>query len=338
MHLNKFDLNLLVALDCLLTEKHVSRAAEKLNLPQPAVSAALARLRQYFDDPLLHRVGAKLELTALGEGLSCEVSDILQRTRRTLRMESSFDPANDERELRLIMSDYVASVLMPIVIRRLLHEAPHIRCHVEYSNRLSLLELERGAADLCVIPVYDEKTRNTANLEDLLSREVFLDKFVVVMDAQHRKRFPQQFNLEHFLSSPYVEVRLAHRGFSIIDGAIRQQGVPVVAAAVTASFTAAMLTIPGTPMVTIVPFRLAEKLGPPHGLAIEDSPIDLPQIRELMIWHPRSDSDVAHQWFRGIMQEAAAALRAQPSDGMVARSDTGIAPPTRVRVDHAKED
>jgi LysR family nod box-dependent transcriptional activator len=310
VHLDKFDLNLLVALDVLLTEKHVSRAADKLCVSQPAMSAALSRLRYYFDDPLLDRSGSKFELTPRGEDLAGEVHDLLSRIRTTLRIEPTFDPSRDTREFRLVMSDYVASVFMPLVTQQLLEEAPYVRCQVEFSNRMSLLDLGRAAADFCIVPMDYEQFGEAGNLDDLQIEDLFRDKFVLITDGDHRKA-RSEVSLSDFLHLPYIEVRFAHRGLSLVDGAIRRQKIPMMTAAVTASFTAAACMIPGTPMTAIVPLRLAKKFAPCFGLALDDAPVELelPEICESLIWHKRNDTDPAHLWFRDVLHKAAAVLQ-----------------------------
>jgi len=308
VHLDKFDLNLLVALDVLLTEKHVSRAADKLHISQPTMSAALSRLRQYFDDQLLQRSGAKLELSPRGEELALEVGEILSKIRATLRVTSTFDPSCDAWDFRLNLSDYVASVFMPTVTRRLLEEAPHVRCQVEYAHRMSLSDLSRGASDFCIVPLDFEGFEDKGNAADLLNEELFRDKFVLVMDEDHRKG-QAAIDLAEFLNLPYIEVRFAHRGFSVIDAEIRRQKVHLTTAAVTASFNAAVCMIPGTPMTAIVPLRLAERLVPTFGLKLNDVPINLPQVCESLIWHKRNTANPAHRWFRDFLHRSASELQ-----------------------------
>jgi LysR family transcriptional regulator, nod-box dependent transcriptional activator len=126
MELHLFDLNLLVALDALLTERNVTRAGNRLNLSQSAMSGALARLRHYFHDELLVPVGRQMALTPVAEGLVEPVRDILVRIRGTLGSKPQFDPLTATRHLSLAVSDYVVDILMADVLRRARHEAPHM--------------------------------------------------------------------------------------------------------------------------------------------------------------------------------------------------------------------
>jgi DNA-binding transcriptional LysR family regulator len=310
MHLDKFDLNLLVALDALLTEKHVTRAADKLCVSQPAMSAALGRLRDYFDDPLLERVGASLELTPRAADLVGEIREVLLKIRATLRSAPTFDPARDMRDFRLITTDYVASVFMPAVTRRLLQEAPHVRCEVEHLNRGSLTDVNQGIVDFCVSVPQREPLDANGSFTDLSSEALFSDEFVLIMDGGQREA-RTTLSLADFLQHPYIEVRFTHAMFSVVESAIRRQQLPVKVVAVTPSFTAAACMIPGTPMTAIIPRRLAEMLAPTLGLMLHDVPMDLPQLRETLVWHKRCDADPAHLWFRRFLRSAAEEFQRQ---------------------------
>src|ERR1700753_1546934 len=131
MHLNRFDMNLLIALDALLREKNVTRAGERIYLSQSTMSGALQRLRDYFGDELLVRVGRELELTPRAQTLVDPVRDILLRVQAALESEPSFDPATAARRFSIVMSDYCFLTFLRPVIKRLQEEAPGITCRVE---------------------------------------------------------------------------------------------------------------------------------------------------------------------------------------------------------------
>src|SRR4029078_3421943 len=132
MDLHLFDLNLLVALDALLTERNVTRAGNRLNLSQSAMSGALARLRHYFRDELLVPVGRQMVLAPVAEVLAEPVRDILLQIRGTLGSKPRFDPSTATRHLSLAVSDYVTEILMVDVLRSARCEAPHIPFSVRH--------------------------------------------------------------------------------------------------------------------------------------------------------------------------------------------------------------
>ena len=135
MHFQKLDLNLLVALDALIEERSVSRAADRLNLSQSAMSSALSRLREYFGDELLVPVGRRMEPTALALNLAPAIREILQRIRVTIQARPSFDPATAERRFRVMTSDYLVEVLLADVLRELADTAPGIQMQILPSER-----------------------------------------------------------------------------------------------------------------------------------------------------------------------------------------------------------
>ena len=305
MHLDKFDLNLLVALDALLTEKHVTRAAEKLCVSQPAMSAALARLRGFFGDQLLIKVGSGLELTPRAQELAGEVRDLIFHIRSTLRTKPTFDPLTGQREIRLLMSDYLTAILLPALTRTLLTSAPHVRCLVEHLAPDSLTRIDHGTADFCLTIEQREQLENNPVADTLSGALLFEDDFVVAVDAADpASHLPM--TLERFLALPFVEVRFAYTVFSIVETAMRQQSLPVSVAAIVPGFTEAARLIPGTPMTTIIPRRLANHIAPELGLVIHPAPMALPSARETLIWHKRNDADPAHVWFRSFVQDVVA--------------------------------
>jgi DNA-binding transcriptional LysR family regulator len=130
MNLRTFDLNLLRVLDTLLDEPQVSAAARRLNLSQPATSAALSRLRQAFDDPLLVRVGNRMALTARAETLRPKVRRVIAEIEQTLRGPAHFDPATSERTFRIAANDYAVTAVLSPLLQQLQHAAPRVAVEV----------------------------------------------------------------------------------------------------------------------------------------------------------------------------------------------------------------
>src|SRR5580692_10206131 len=150
MQFQRFDLNLLIALDTLLREKNITRAAEKVFVSQPAMSAALHRLRDFFGDPLLVRVGRDMELSARGQSLVEPVREALLLIQATLGTQPTFTAATTQREFTLIVSEEAVPSLLPAILRRASAEAPGIRIKFDLVSQASLNRLEYGDADLCL--------------------------------------------------------------------------------------------------------------------------------------------------------------------------------------------
>jgi len=148
MQFHRFDLNLLIALDTLLREKNITRAAEKVFVSQPAMSAALHRLRDYFDDPLLVRVGRDMELSPRGQSLVDPVREALLLIQTALGSQPTFTAATTQREFTLIMSEEAVPDLLPAITERVSTDAPGIRISIELVSHRALSRLEYGDADL----------------------------------------------------------------------------------------------------------------------------------------------------------------------------------------------
>ena len=152
MRFKGLDLNLLAALDVLLEERNVSRAAERLHLTQPAVSAALARLRDYFGDPILAPQGKRMIPTAQALALQPMLKQLLSQVDTMVAQSTRFDPATSSRCFAIGVSDYLVSVLFPPIIRRLRDEAPGVRLDLRAPSEAVQLELDKGEIDLILTP------------------------------------------------------------------------------------------------------------------------------------------------------------------------------------------
>ena len=150
MQFHRFDLNLLIALDVLLREKNITRAAEKVFVTQPAMSAALHRLREYFNDQLLVRVGRDMELSPRGQSLVEPVREALLLIQATLGTQPSFSAATTQRVFTLIVSEEAVPGLLPAILERVSSEAPGIRINVQLVSHTALTRLEYGEVDMCL--------------------------------------------------------------------------------------------------------------------------------------------------------------------------------------------
>jgi LysR family transcriptional regulator, nod-box dependent transcriptional activator len=152
LDLHRFDLNLLVTLDALLTEKNVTRAGMRMNLSQSAMSGALARLRDFFQDELLVPMGRKMVLTPLAEDLVQPVRDVLLQIQSTIASKPHFDPSTSTRHFTLAVSDYVISVLMVDFIRNIRCQAPSITFELRPVGQGASEGIESGKLDFLIAP------------------------------------------------------------------------------------------------------------------------------------------------------------------------------------------
>jgi DNA-binding transcriptional LysR family regulator len=300
MNLRQFDLNLLVALDVLLTERNVTRAGERLFLSQPAVSGILARLRHAFQDELLVRVGRTLELTAFAADLAGPVHDCVRQIEDLLNLRRPFEPESARWSFRIAASDYVVFLLLGTLLKSLTERAPHI------STRFMALEpsvgerLAAGELDFAVLP---------AELEpNLPSVQLFEDSWICAVWSQH-PHAAGQFTLEEFLATPHLSFRLAGPDHgSIAESYLAQLGFELKIVASTESFATAPFLLRDTPFATLVPRRLGDKLQRAADIKLVELPLDIPPLREKLIWSPRYTASPAHAWFRARLVEVAQGL------------------------------
>ncbi|MEO5597817.1 MAG: LysR family transcriptional regulator, partial [Novosphingobium sp.] len=152
MRFKGLDLNLLVAFDVLLDECNVSRAAERLHLSQPAVSAALRRLRDFFNDPLLALHGKRMVPTPHAVALRPQIKQLLADVEGVIGRSTLFDPATSDRWFRICVSDYLSTVLFSELISALRAKAPHIRLDLQQPSEEMPVRLDRGEIDLVLTP------------------------------------------------------------------------------------------------------------------------------------------------------------------------------------------
>lgn len=303
MHLNKFDLNLLIALDALLQEKNVTRAAERVHVSQPAMSAALQKLRDYFNDPLLVRAGRELCLSPRGLSLLEPVREALLRVQATLGTQPTFDPATVERSFSVIVRDHIVPRLMPVVLRRLLAEAPRVSCAVEELSQNSLSRLEHGDSDLCVMIDNPQLFGLKAFPEWLRSAELKTVRWVCVVCRDH-PYIREELTQELYLSMPHILAKPQGPGVSILEVMRRFAKVELSVRVTTQSPFELPFIVPGTPLIATVPESVATRLAPLLPIRIFAPPHEIPDGREILMWHKRNESDPGHAWLRGLFTDS----------------------------------
>ncbi|MGY1812343.1 LysR family transcriptional regulator [Blastococcus sp. SYSU D00820] len=289
--LHQLDLNLLLPLDALLTERHVTRAAERLSLGQSGMSAALARLRKVFDDRLLVRNGRALELTPLGQALVDPVRDAVSSLERILSTTPHFDPARTARTFRVVASDYVILVLLRPLLERLYAEAPLVKVGVNPITTGYVTELERASIDLLIMP----KEVTAVPAGQFAQRELYTDRYVCAVSRDNRE-VGDTITTRTLSELPYLTYNPNHLP-AYVDVQLDAMGVPRNLALSTQSFVMAPLLLPGTPMLAFVHERLTTRREYEEVRVLEP-PVPLEPITETMYWHPVFDRDPGHRWLR----------------------------------------
>jgi LysR family nod box-dependent transcriptional activator len=305
-NLNRFDFNLLLALDTLLSERSVTRAADRLCVTQPALSGSLQRLRQHFDDPLLLRVGREMELTPKARALIEPVRTALLHINAALETQAIFDPGTSERTFRVAMSDYCVHIYLPKVVRILAARAPQLRLMIENVFGPSFSRLEGGDIDIVVThgdrSLFGREGRDV----DLLTADLFADSFVCVVARDHP--IGESMTKDDYLSYPHALAFFGANVRTVEEAEIERRGIVIKELLHVPTFAGLLQMLPGTELIATVQSKLAEQLADTHKVRVLQPPMNLGTLKETLIWHNRSDDDPGHIWLRAVMKEAAAEL------------------------------
>jgi len=299
MHIERIDLNLLGPLAALLDERHVSRAAERVGLSQPAMSRALQRLRDVLGDELLVRGARGYQLTPRAERIQRELVAILPRLEILLAGEV-FDPRTAAETFRLASTDYPVSVFGPALFQQVFQQSPHSRLRVETLHEGILDDVERGAIDLVFYGV--------AAPPALHCEHLFEERFVCAMSADHPLAERTSITLDDYLACAHVAVTIADGSQTVIDRHLQTPGTPRRATLTMPFHNAALLAVRGTTLVATMPWRMAEQHAGDPDISLVSAPRELERMSYLMAWHPRLDDDPAQRWLRDTTRSVTAIL------------------------------
>ncbi|MCG2592386.1 LysR family transcriptional regulator [Ramlibacter sp. XY19] len=303
MRFNKLDLNLLVALDAMLSESSISRAAEKLHMSQSAMSNALARLREYFDDELLVQVGRRMEMTPRAEALRDTVHDLLLRVDTSIATQPEFVPAQSDREFRVFVSDFTLSTLMPHVLARVHAQAPGVRFSLLPQTDEPARSLEQGEVDLLVMPVdYCSPSHPVETL--------FTEGFsCVVWSGGRYGRSPLTF--DQYAAAGHVSMRPAVSQPSSFEGwVVQRYGLTRRDEVTTYSFASAPALVVGTDRIATVHSRLAKVAARYLPLTVHAPPLAFPEMKQSLQWHKYRSKDPGLSWLREVFFAAVADMDA----------------------------
>ena len=263
MRLDNFDLNLLVAFEVLLEERSVTRAAKRLNVTQSAMSAALKRLRESFQDELLILHGKKMIPTQHALTLAPEVSTTLMRLKTLIATGTGFDPATSKRRFQINASDYITTVLLVPLIEHLQIEAPEIRLNLSLPSAQSARRLEAGEIDLLMTP--------NEFLETDHPRELLFEERHVVVGARDNPFLQGPLSIEQFNECGHVVVRISNQD-TYIEAILRKLAPDRRIDVAAQSFIQVPWLLRGTNRLAVMHERLARVTQPVFDLAIVDLP------------------------------------------------------------------
>ncbi|HET9931272.1 MAG TPA: LysR family transcriptional regulator [Polyangiaceae bacterium] len=293
--LSGIDLNLLVVLRALLTERHVTRAAARVGLSQSATSHALARLRELYGDPLLVRSGRALSLTPRAARLLPAVERGLGELENTMRDEPEFQPSTARRTFTLGMADYLQALIIGPLLQKVAKRAPGIDLSVVVFPNLREL-VESGSVDLAL-------TVSSADLRGLSHEPLFEEGFMCMVRRGH-PRIRKTLTLASYLAERHVAIAPGGTPGTLVDTVLAQHGLERRIALRVTNFLIAPVVVSQTDFINTMPTRLARQLASTYALRLVPSPIELPVFEYCMTWHPRLDRDPAQHWLRDIVATA----------------------------------
>ncbi|TEA78220.1 LysR family transcriptional regulator [Allopusillimonas ginsengisoli] len=301
MNFHGIDLNLLVAFDALMNERNVTRAATQVGVSQPAMSAALSRLRKCFSDPLFLRSAEGLLPTPRARDLAEPIAQALRQIEFTLVKKPEFVPEKATLTFTLGLSDYPAFVLLPSLLQALETTAPGVSLNVHaFNDRDDAVDLlDAGVIDAAIgMPPTHADGR-------ILTRPVLQDRFVTIIAKDHpaaRRGMSMKtyLDLHHVLVSPESE------RYGLVDQALAQQGKKRKLALTLPQMFAVPGIVARTSMTATIMKQVALTSPAGHRLALFPPPVALPEVVFDLIWHRRSDAHPAQLWFRGFISDHAA--------------------------------
>ena len=302
MQFHRFDLNLLIALDTLLREKNITRAAEKVFVSQPAMSAALHRLRDYFDDPLLIRVGRDMELSPRGQSLVEPVREALLLIQATLGTQPTFTAATTQREFTLILSEEAVPGLLPAILARVSREAPGIRINIELVSHTALSRLEYGDADLCLCLDCLRLFEVRAFPDTLRGVRLRPVRWICAVDRDHPS-VGDSISAEQYFSLPHVFGRPSGFTVSTEELVRRLLDIDLRVHISVPSLLHLPLVLCGTGLCATLPERVAQMFTATLPVKTFPLPFETPPMHEVLLWHKRNETDPAHAWLRDLVVE-----------------------------------
>jgi DNA-binding transcriptional LysR family regulator len=298
MDLAGFDLNLLLVFDALMRDRNVTRAGARIGLSQPAVSAALARLRHALDDELFVRAQGGMVPTPRALALAEPIRAALDRVAEAVAKGRAFDPASSRAVFTLMCPDYFQLVLVPALVARLRRCAPGISLRVLDASRGPIAALlEQGECDFAADLAGDQPG-------DVRTAFLLQERYVFVAAERHREidaagLAPEvALDLDLYCRLPHVLRSVSGDADGVVDAALSAIGRRRDVVSTLPHFVAVARAAAESDLVASLPERLARVLAPRFALAVRPLPVTLAPLNLLLYWHARRDRDPAHAWMR----------------------------------------
>lgn len=290
--LESIDLNLLLSLQALLHYKHVTLAAESLNLTQSGMSRSLAKLRGIFNDDLLIRSGRGMSLSTRAESLVDPLDEILRNVSNFIS-PPSFDPSQHTFHLRIAAVDFFVQWVLPTLLNRLGESTQETTVEVVNWDKDTQLQLEQGELDLAFGGLNEAKT-------GIYQSKISENHYVCIARKGHPV-LGKGLSLQQFCRVPHVMTTLEGRGSSPLDKALADLGMSRHVAVKVNSFIGAVSITAQTDNVMVISKDIALLLADAYPIQIYNLPLKLEMPNSCMFWHRRTHKDPSYQWLRSFL-------------------------------------
>ena len=290
--LRRVDLNLLIVFETLMHERSVTRASEKLFLGQPAISAALSRLRSLFDDPLFVRTGRSMEPSARATEIFALLSPALDSISTAVSRASEFDPATSTAVFRIGLSDDVEFALLPLLLKRIRAEAPGIVLVIRRVNYILMPALLASGEISIGVSYTDDLPANA-------KRKVLRRSRPMLLRADTK---PGALTLQEFCDRPHALVSFAGDLSGFIDGELEKHDRKRQVVLAVPQFNGLSSLLAGTDIVATVPDYTAEALTAAGGVRAEPLPLETQTFELHLAWRGSQDNDPGERWLRSRIQ------------------------------------
>ncbi len=302
-NISKLDIGTLMALEVLLSQCSVSKAARSVSLTQPAMSNTLARMRIAFDDPLLARSGNGMVRTALGDILLAQLRQILPDLRNLGAATVAFDPETSDAVFRIAITDHAGLILLPDVLQRVHEQAPLIRTH---TSTLSSRQTEMSDQEA---EQYDLRVGWLRDLPPHWHSTMLLKEELVVIGSKSNAALKEQLELDDFLRLRHIGLASSRPQFqNLIDQTLAKMNLRRNLVSTISQFTMVPFIVARSNLVAMFPRRLASAYLSLVDIKISSPPFPFEQFSVSMAWHERVHHDPGHKWLRALIVACAKAL------------------------------
>ena len=294
MKISSFDLNLFVIMNSIYTEGSLTKAAEVVGITQPAVSNALSRLRDKFDDELFVRTGSGMVPTQKTENIIKDIQNALQLMQKSVNEPDEFNPQTSQKTFRISLGDINEGRILAILMGKMEEQAPNVKLECYYTARdQDPHALATNELSFAVDPFIP-------NSKDTNSVKVFTDQFVIAHRANHPVTKVSQMTLDEMLNLKYINISNRKRGASVVEMEMQKMQLQPEIALRAQHYLVTPEIVRSSDLCLLCSETFAKK----HGLSYLEIPLNVPPLEQYLIWHRSDDNDGSHIWMRNLIAES----------------------------------